>query len=152
MKSVPQKNVVQEITAILQAEFECAESLKATSVEIHRLLESGKYDQMSERLNARGEILQLMVSLDKQWSALAKGYLDKIDADEWQTICQKGKQLKDMLQILTCDNTDFEQQLYSKYQETSQVLQTLSSGKKVIRNYSRSVYQLNSPQCTGVAP
>ncbi len=148
MKTISQNNVIQEITAILQAEFECAESLKATSVEIQRLLESGKFEQMSERLHARGEVLELMVTLDKQWSTLAKGYLGKMNGDEWESAFQTGQKLRSVMQSLTSDNAGLEKQLQHKYKETSETLQTLFVGKKVMKNYSESMYGKASPQYT----
>lgn len=150
MCPVEKKDIAKEILAILQAEFECAESLKATSVEIERLLQQGEFDLISERLSARGEILNLMVSLDKQWNELAKCYSGSPESPEWKQACQKGENLRSLMNEVMNQGSQLTDGITVHLNETSDILKTFYSGKKMIHQYNKNLQSIESPQNQGV--
>ncbi len=149
MCPVKKKDVAKEILAILQAEYECAESLKATSVEIERLMQQGDFDLMGERLHARGEILNLMLSLDKQWNELAKCYSGSKESPEWQTACEKGEALRVLMNEMIRHGSQLQNDATVHLDETGDILKTFYHGKKVINQYTRESQSLKRPQPQG---
>lgn len=150
MSGANKNNVAKEILAILQAEYECAESLKATSVEIERLLREGRFELIGERLHARGEILNLMQSLDKQWNELAKCYKGSKYSPEWKNACARGETLRTMMNDIMGQDSNIEKDLRCHLNETGNILKTCFQGRKMMNSYGKDTYKLNRPQTQGV--
>jgi regulator of replication initiation timing len=127
----------QEIIAILAAEMDCAESLEATTREVRHLMDHDQFDQMRDRLNARGEVFDMMISLDRQLRVLVEKRVQGTDLDEWQAIRTTAEKLRNlMISIMQMDAAN-EKQIIKKKDDVHHELQKLFAEKKGIKGYAK---------------
>ena len=127
----------QEIVAVLTAEMECAQSLEATTREVRHLMDHGQFDQMRDRLNARGEVFDMMISLDRQLRVLVEKRNKGTNFEEWQAIRALAEKVRNlMISIMQMDAVN-EKQIIKKKDEVHHELQKLFAEKKSIKGYGK---------------
>lgn len=132
------RTLFQEILAVLEAEMECAESLEATTSEIQSLIDHDQYEQMRDRLSVRGEVFDMMISLDRQMQTLVEKRVPGSDIEEWQTVQAMGEKVRNlMIAIMQMDATN-KDLLIRKKEEINCELQKLQTEKKGIKGYAQA--------------
>ena len=127
----------QEIVAILAAEMDCAESLEATTREVRQLMDHDQFDQMRDRLNARGEVFDMMISLDRQLRVLVEKRVKETDFEEWQAVRELAEKVRNlMISIMQMDAAN-EKLIIKKKDEVHHELQKLFAEKKGIKGYAQ---------------
>jgi hypothetical protein len=131
------KEMVDEIASILKAELSCAESLHATSSEAHTLLEEGKFDLLKERYRSRGEVLNLMVSLDRQLADLLTQARRVLTDDEWSSLIVLGEEVhRLMMSIMSLDRVN-RNGIEDGCRDIAEKLKMLHQGNKMVHQYLR---------------
>jgi len=124
-----------EILGILKAQFECTESLQATSMEVQSLLDAEKFQQVQERLVSRGEVIDLMVSLDQQLTELLLR-VDVEKADEkWNEVLFLADRIRKLMTTIMSMDSVSQTKMRQSCQLIQKKLDELQRGKKVSRRY-----------------
>ena len=141
-----QNQLYKESAAVLEAQLACAESLFATSSEIQTLIESGKFELVQERYFSRGEILNMMVSLDQQMGSLLAEAKRVLPEKMWQSLIHIGRKVHElMLSIMSLDSEN-RSNVEKKCEEIRQALGNIrGGGYDISKNRSDYTYQLNRP-------
>ena len=129
------ESLYEEIVSVLFAELECAESLEATSNEVKSLLEEDKFEQVQERLFARGEIIELIVSLDRKLEELIGKTQPDPYSEEWMEIRRLIGELRDFMKAIIGLDSQSTALLTERCSEIENRLRELQTGKKAVREY-----------------
>jgi hypothetical protein len=132
-----EKKLFERVTTLLTAEYECAESLQATGIEVQDLLESGRYRHAKERLIGRGEVVDMMMTLDRQMAEALDG-LSRPDTPEWLEIAAIARKLKDLLSSIMGVEGKNRTAIEHRCDEVGRALKKIREGKQVIQGYNQS--------------
>ena len=139
--------LVDEVISILQAEFECVESLQATSTEMQLLIDEGKLQQVQERLMSRREIIDLLSSLDLKLSSLLDGRQSESEIDNWDEVLELTRKLRgQMVSIVSMDRVS-QAKLSQNCDEIDSKLRELQDGRKVVKQYDQNFNDESRPLC-----
>ena len=139
--------LIDEVVFLLQAEYECAESLKATSTEIQSLINAEKFRQAHERLNSRGEIIDLMVSLDHQLGGLMEQRQLVSDDPQWKAIEGLATKLRELMNSILSMDMVSQTRLNRHCEYIGKKLTELQNGKKLIQSYACRIEASHHPLC-----
>ena len=132
-----EKKLYERIASLLTTEYECAESLQATGVEVQTLLENGRYRQAKERLIGRGEVVDMMMTLDRQMGEVMDG-LSTPDTPEWLEIAAVARKLRDLLSSIMGIEGKNRVTIERRCEEVGRALKKIHEGRQVIQSYGRS--------------
>ncbi len=131
------ESLYDEIISVLHAEYECAESLQASSSEIQSLIDAEKFTQVQERLFARGEVFELMISLDCQLAELlARKPLNAVQ-EEWEDVLALAERLRELINSVMGMDRVSQGKLEDNCKDIGERLQALQKGRKLARSYGR---------------
>lgn len=134
-----------EVIFVLQAEFECAESIHATSVEVQSLIDKEKFHQAQERLNARGEIVDLMVSLDRRLETLLKRRQSDLDDPQWTDIEILAEKLREMIKSILSMDVVSQARLHRSCAHIGKQLKAMQDGRKLMKSYGYRFEESHHP-------
>jgi hypothetical protein len=132
-----EKKLYERVTTLLTAEYECAESLQATGVEVQNLLENGSYRRAKDRLIGRGEVVDMMMTLDRQMGEALDG-LSRPDTPEWHEVAAIARKLKDLLSSIMGLEGKNRAAIENRCEEVGRALKKIREGKQAIQGYNRS--------------
>ena len=141
---LPERNSsYDEIIALLQAELECAKSLQASSAEIQSLVETGKFEQARERLVCRGDVVDLMVSLDHQVENILAHRTPVPETDAWRGMVRLAEELRGVVTSIMGHDRVSRENLERKREEISRNLKKLIDGKKLVKGYRQNAEKVH---------
>lgn len=126
-----------EIVSVLHAEYECAESLQATSSEIQSLIDAEKFVQVQERLFSRGEVVELMMSLDCQLAELLARQPQNAIKEGWEDVLGLAGRLRELISSVMGMDRVSQSKLEESCRDIGERLNALQKGRKLARNYGR---------------
>ena len=126
-----------EIISVLHAEYECAESLQASSHEIQALIDAEKFVQVQERLFARGEVVELMMSLDCQLAELLARKPLNAAQEGWEDVLGLAGRLRELISSVMGMDRVSQGKLKESCEDIGERLQALQKGRKLARSYGR---------------
>lgn len=126
-----------EVISVLRAEFECAESLQATSAEMQSLIDAEKLQQVQERLISRGEIIDLLASLDHKLSALLDRRESESEISEWDEVLDLAGELRELITSVVSMDQVSRAKLEANCEEINRKLNELHDGRKIVSHYGR---------------
>ena len=137
-----------EVVFVLQAEYECAESIHATSVEVQSLIDEEKFNQAQERLNARGEIIDLMVSLDRRLETLLKSRQSDSDDPQWGDIEILAAKLRELIKSILGMDAVSQTRLQWSCDQIGKELKAMQDGRKLMKSYGYRFKTSHHPLCS----
>ncbi len=142
-----QNKLYIESAAVLEAQLSCAVSLHATSSEIRSLLDSGKMELVQERYFSRGEIFNMMISLDQQMDVLLSEAKRTLPENIWQSLIMTGKKIHDlMLSIMSIDKNN-QKNVEQKCEEIRQSIGMIKKDKNNVQKYAAQPAAEQSAGC-----
>lgn len=132
-----QHAIYDEVICILKAEYECAESLQATSTEIQSLMDAEKFQQVQERLISRGEVIEMMASLDQQLVTLLSDSGLVKNGAEWDQILELVDALRGLLTSIRGVDQLNQRRMKQHCDEIGEKLRLLQQGKTLVKGYQR---------------
>lgn len=126
-----------EIVSVLHAEYECAESLQATSSEIQSLIDAEKFVQVQERLFSRGEVVELMISLDCQLAELLARQPQNAIKEGWEDVLGLAGRLRELISSVMGMDRVSQSKLEESCRDIGERLSALQKGRKLARSYGR---------------
>ena len=131
------ETLYDEIVSVLYAEYECAESLQATSSEIQSLIDEEKFVQVQERLFSRGEVVELMMSLDCQLAALLARQPQNAIKEGWEDVLGLAGRLRELITSVMGMDRVSQAKLEESCKDIGERLNVLQKGRKLARTYGR---------------
>jgi hypothetical protein len=141
------EGLVDEVISVLRAEFECAESLQATSAEMQLLIDEEKLEQVQERLMSRGEIIDLLSSLDLKLSSLLDGRQSESDIDNWDEVLDLAKKPRELMASIVSMDRVSQAKLSQNCNEIECKLKELQDGRKIVKRYGQYFNDESRPLC-----
>ena len=139
--------LVDEVISVLRAEFECALSLQATSTEIQSLIDEEKLQQVQERLMSRGEIIDLLASLDQKLSSLLEQKKSESEIDNWKEVLDLAKKFRELMtSIMNMDRVS-QAKLKQSCKDINRMLTELHEGRKIVKRYGQYFNDESRPLC-----
>ena len=129
------ETLYDEIVSVLYAEYECAESLQATSSEIQSLIDEEKFVQVQERLFSRGEVVELMMSLDCQLAALLARQPQNAIKEGWEDVLGLAGRLRELITSVMGMDRVSQAKLEESCKDIGERLNVLQKGRKLARSY-----------------
>ena len=126
-----------EIVAVLNAEYACAESLQATSTEIQSLIDAEKFSQVQERLFSRGEVVALMSSLDQQLAELLAQQPYDSFVDGWDEVISLARNLRELIASAMSIDKVSRARLEQNCKDIGERLRSLQNGQRLVRSYGQ---------------
>lgn len=131
------EELYDEVISVLQAEFECAESLQATSAEMQTLIDAEKLQQVQERLISRGEIIDLLASLDSKLSALLVRRDSRSEISNWNEVLDLAKKLRGLITSVMSMDRVSRAKLEESCKDIDRKLNELQNGRRKAKHYGR---------------
>ena len=140
-------SLYDEIVCVMQAEYECAESLQATSAEIQSLINGEQFQQVQERLISRGEIIDLMVSLDQQLVELLAQRNSDACTSGWDDVCVLATKLRELMTSIMGMDRVSQEYLKQNCEDIRVKLKQLDTRRKLLKEYGKDFHDNHHTMC-----